>query len=865
MHLQSRLVIVLLTAWCLTLAGLGLSVHLIVAQELTATADVHLSRVVYLLNRDLEEFFKERRGDLSALAQHRILRAGGLDRSESTALLTRIRDTYGVYESLRFVDAEGRIRSETNQLQLGQLDPDLVLYQDVKPGLLFRADAATARGMAMAWCPVTSPLGQPQGWVVGVLPLERLYERFVDPGLCLSGMEVVLKSRDGRILFDATHHDRIGRMENDVPSTWSGADGLGQSTHLVVRQRGYLGSSAVADWTLTISQPWAQVQQPLTRINLVVLGLVIGAAALGAALIWRLSRRLTRPLTELAQAVQAMEDTSSSRARGIEVPIGATREVLTLHRSIDHLSHRLQERLFELTETQERLNLALTTTNTGLWDWDPSTGKVTFSDTWATMLGHAPSEIGTTVEEWTSRLHPEESTRVMAECMAHVEGRTPVYRSEHRVRARDGSWVWVLDTGRVVARDPQGKALRMVGTHVDITSIKETEARLEQARQDAEQAARAKSEFLATMSHEIRTPMNGVIGMTAVLLTMDLSEEQRDAVETIQRSGQALLTVLNDILDVSKMEAGRIELRPSPFAHRLAVLDILALYRAQAAEKGLQLEVHFAPDLAPVLRVDPNRFRQVLLNLVSNAVKFTDRGIVAIRVGAGPARDGCPHGLLVIEIEDQGIGIAPEHLPRLFQRFSQVDTGDRRRFGGTGLGLAICKHLVEAMGGTIWVRSEPKHGSVFGFDLPLPPPGTVITAAHHRASSSSLPASLKILLVEDNAVNRKVALLMLKSSGAEIEVVQDGLAAVEAWRRDPRRLVLMDCQMPVLDGFEATRRIRAEEAASGARRTPIVALTASALDDDRQACLDAGMDDLLAKPLTTAGLQAVLKTWSWKV
>ena len=216
MHLQSRLVMVLLSAWCLTLAGLGLSVHLIVAQELTATADVHLSRVVYLLNRDLEEFFRERRGDLGSLAQHRIFRAGGLERGESTALLTRIRDTYGVYESLRFVDAEGRIRSETNQLQLGQLDPEAALYQEVKSGLHFRADAATARGMAMAWCPVTSPLGQLQGWVVGVLPLERLYERFVDPGLCLAGMEVELKSRDGWILFDASRHVLTYQQECQV-------------------------------------------------------------------------------------------------------------------------------------------------------------------------------------------------------------------------------------------------------------------------------------------------------------------------------------------------------------------------------------------------------------------------------------------------------------------------------------------------------------------------------------------------------------------------------------------------------------------------------------------------------------------------
>ncbi len=369
---------------------------------------------------------------------------------------------------------------------------------------------------------------------------------------------------------------------------------------------------------------------------------------------------------------------------------------------------------------------------------------------------------------------------------------------------------------------------------------------LEIEKRRAQSESRAKSEFLAMMSHEIRTPINGILGLTHLLLDRPLEAEARDETETIRSSTETLLTILNDILDFSKLEAGRLEVAATDTDLPRLVRGVVELMHARAAEKGVSLAVAVEPETPRWVRVDPMRLRQVLLNLVSNAIKFTERGAVVVAVGAGGDR-------LLFRVDDTGIGIAPETLPKLFSEFVQGDATTARRFGGTGLGLAICKRLVGLMGGAMTVESEPGHGSSFRFDLPL-----VTGAAPEAVATGQSPVSgaLRILVAEDNPVNQKVASGLLRRRGHEVAVAGDGIQAVERLRAERFDLVLMDMQMPGVDGIEATRRIRALPPPVG--RTPILAMTANAFREDIERCLAAGMDGHVAKPIDPKLLDAAL-------
>ncbi len=398
----------------------------------------------------------------------------------------------------------------------------------------------------------------------------------------------------------------------------------------------------------------------------------------------------------------------------------------------------------------------------------------------------------------------------------------------------------------------------------DVTERVEADRALRHAKREAEAANAAKSRFLANMSHEIRTPMNGLLGMAALLLDEPLTAPQRERVQLLVDSGDALVGIINDILDFSKIEIGHLKIDHVAFDLRDSVEQLLRTYSLLAASKGLRLELDFCASLPPRLLGDPGRLKQVLGNLLSNAVKFTATGQVTLRIQAGndPVPASQPRQPVRFEVEDTGIGIPANVAERLFKPFTQADASTTRCFGGTGLGLAISKHLVELMGGRIGLRSDGGCGTLFWIELPLD-----IDDFLPSSIAASLPGpgrwtGCRALLVEDNPINMIVAETQLERLGLMVTTRTDGALALDALRSQPFDIVLMDCQMPHMDGYEAVRRWRLVEAAQPAsRRTPVVAVTANAMVGDRDRCLEAGFDDHLGKPFSRSDMQRILQMW----
>ena len=402
-----------------------------------------------------------------------------------------------------------------------------------------------------------------------------------------------------------------------------------------------------------------------------------------------------------------------------------------------------------------------------------------------------------------------------------------------------------------------------------LTELERSNKELKVAKEQADAGSKAKSEFLANMSHELRTPMNGVLGMTELLSKTALEPRQRRYVSAVQSSAKSLLVILNDILDFSKIEAGRMDLELIEFDLLSAVDETIEILSARAEAKGIELKLAVEDRVPTMVQGDPGRLRQVLTNLVGNAVKFTDRGDVIVRLAREPGRPNRYR----FTVQDSGIGIAPEVLPQLFQSFSQADGSMARKYGGTGLGLAITRRLVEMMGGTVDVESTLGVGSRFAFTIRLEEASGAAARSHgvsaptqHVAASTNdqvMPLGLSILVAEDNTVNQMVCVDMLALCGCSAHVVGTGRLALAAMDRGAWDVVLMDCQMPEMDGFVTTREIRAREAQrNDGAHIPIIALTANAMAGDERRCLDAGMDDYLSKPFELAQLWHALRRWA---
>ena len=492
-----------------------------------------------------------------------------------------------------------------------------------------------------------------------------------------------------------------------------------------------------------------------------------------------------------------------------------------------------REQSASLMKQRDRVRLVLDGARLGLWDWNPQTNDVVFDENWAEILGHELHEIEFTLDAWASRVHPDDLAARQAALEAHMRGECEFYESVYRMRHKRGHWVYVLDRGRVSARDATGAAVRFTGTHTDITEQKRAEV-------EAKRANLAKSEFLAHMSHEIRTPLNGVLGVLQLLETTDLDEQQRKYVDVVRDSGDTLLTIISDVLDVSKIEAGEMRIEVRPFAVHRLLESIHDLYTEPALAKGLDYLLDIADDVPPCLHGDAHRIRQVLSNLLSNAFKFTRRGAVAVAVRAERLDE--QRVVLVIEVRDTGVGI--QNPDELWEAFRQADASTARNYGGTGLGLTICRQLAELMGGEVAADSTVGVGSTFSVRLPLE-----VGAMEVLSSSDTLPTdlpALDVLVAEDNQVNQMVISAVLAHLGQRVTLVEDGAAAVRACRTKHYDLVLMDLHMPEMGGVEACHEIRTTLAVDEQPR--IVALSADVFAPSDEIFQSVKFDDALSKP-----------------
>ncbi len=510
----------------------------------------------------------------------------------------------------------------------------------------------------------------------------------------------------------------------------------------------------------------------------------------------------------------------------------------------------------QLKISEERLGFALAASNDGIWDWNLRDNSTYCNNAYFQMLGYELGELPQDANShWIQLLHPEHRAHIVRQAQQELQNKG-FYEMEFQMRAKDGSYKWILSRAKVVERDASGQPVRAVGTHTDLTARKELELALLAAKEQAEAANLSKSTFLANMSHEIRTPMNAILGMSHLLQRELNQPDQLDKLDKITYASKHLLSLINDILDLSKIEAERLQIEETPI-NVAALLDhAYSMMAERARGKGLRFSKELDDALAAMpLLGDPLRIGQILINYLGNAIKFTDAGEISLK--ACLLTQSAEHIEVRFEVRDTGIGLDDEQQARVFEAFEQGQSSTTRKYGGTGLGLTISRHLANMMGGTVGVTSIKGSGSTFWFTVKLKfdrNPRSVLLAT----DTADFRREATILLVEDNEINQEVAKELLETTGLTVELANHGAEALNMVKNRRYDLILMDMHMPIMDGLEATRLVRQ---LPNCQTLPIIAMTANAFQEDRQECLNAGMNDFLAKPVDPDMLFAMLSRW----
>ncbi|MDP2985369.1 ATP-binding protein [Hydrogenophaga sp.] len=567
----------------------------------------------------------------------------------------------------------------------------------------------------------------------------------------------------------------------------------------------------------------------------------------------RLALDLQRALNELAQ--------EKARAQQLLGEIERqNRELDRLRTSIHRESNSRLLAEDALDETRDRLQIAVDAAGLALWDWQLPYRHVFLSARWGELIGDIGRDAYWEVTDLQARVHPDDVPGIKTAMRALLEGREQRAVVQHRVRTATG-WMWVETHGMVAEHDPKGEPLRLMGTLADIGERKRIEQDGARARELAEQASRAKSEFLANISHEVRTPLNALMGLTRMLMDSPLSAEQASWLSLMDSSAHSLLNLLNDILDLSRIEAGKLDIEHSRFDLHRTLREAVGPYAEQARAKPLNFQLVLRHDLPQWVMGDPGRLGQVVGNLLSNAIKFTPRnGRIDVMV-SHPTSKGQQQPWLQLKVQDSGVGIGRKQQTTIFEAFTQADASTARRYGGSGLGLAICARLAGLMGGSIDLHSELGQGSTFTLTLPLQEapvdnsgPLSAPMELLEIADAGPRYAGMVVLLAEDHPVNEMMLRQLLLRLGCIVRVARGGAQAVAQWEQGGIDLVLMDVQMPGMSGLQATQLIREAEARRRLKRTPIVAVTANAMPGDRENCLSAGMDGYTPKPVSPQAL-----------
>lgn len=523
-----------------------------------------------------------------------------------------------------------------------------------------------------------------------------------------------------------------------------------------------------------------------------------------------------------------------------------------------------KELMRELSEYKEKCKIALEGGQFGLWELDIVDRKLIHVNDWEKNLGYQGNELDDGLDTWLSLIHPDDIPKVHYKYNRHMESMEE-YVVEYRIRCKNNGYRWIRSKGRLVEWDERGRPVRMIGTHEDISKerliqeeLKEKYEQLAILKCEAESANRAKTQFLANLSHEIKTPLNGVISAIQLLQSSDLNEEQEKYVNLLKNSADNLVAIIDNLLDISKLEAGKIELSNEPFNLRETVSNIYSNLLVAANVKGLEAGCYFDPHIDPEVVGDELRLKQILTNLMSNAVKFTDKGYISFRVRLISSNDYVQK--IEFSVKDTGIGIDESYRPKIFQSFFQGDLSNNKKYKGTGLGLAIAKQLADLMKGDIHCESEVGKGSTFYFTCVLKRRNSIKgeNTSEQNENTNGLTSDKVILCIEDDLINQEIMESIIIKRGYRYLAAYDGNEALEKLKENKVDLILMDIQLPGFNGYEVTRIVREME---NTKRIPIVAMTAYAIYEDRQKCMEAGMDDYISKPIDIEKLYDILQRY----